>query len=226
MSRSKMCANAECGARFEPRRIGQKYCGPACASSTTGRNGAGGRARGRQRAVRKVALVCQNPACGRTFEVYPSQTHRRTCSPSCAAAVKGRPVGRSGSANPNYRKGRAAGKRPPARWRNAKGNRCEVPGCPNPRPGKRRLHLHHVVTRQVIRRNRGDQWDPAVGMTVCDSCHSKHHHRTRPIPRSAVPAAAVAYAVQLMGEDRAEDYIARYYSAGDRLQEDSDATDG
>jgi hypothetical protein len=103
-----------------------------------------------------------------------------------------------------------------AQWRAAAAavRRCESCGA---RRGP--FQLHHVVYRAEVRRRRGDQYDLADGMGLCLSCHQDHHARTRPIPLAALPPAAVAFAVRLMGEDAAGVYLARRYAAPTR-QED------
>ena len=75
------------------------------------------------------------------------------------------------------------------------------------------FHLHHVIYRQEVRRNRGNQKDPANLMPLCVPCHQDHHARKRPVPLARVPAEAVEFAVRLLGEDRAHVYLTRRYAA-------------
>jgi hypothetical protein len=50
-------------------------------------------------------------------------------------------------------------------------------------------------------------------MPLCVPCHQAHHARTRPVALAALPEEAVAFAVRLLGEDRAHTYLARRYAA-------------
>ncbi len=72
-------------------------------------------------------------------------------------------------------------------------------------------HAHHVVTQQHVRRADGDVWDPRNAMRLCTRCHGAHHSRQRPIPYSAVPPDAWDFATELLGQDGAEAFFARYY---------------
>jgi 5-methylcytosine-specific restriction endonuclease McrA len=95
-------------------------------------------------------------------------------------------------------------------WKEPVKGRCE--GC-----GRRgRLVRHHVVYEQHVRAERGDPWELSNAMLLgvfCD-CHRKHHESgpaRRPLPLAKVPDAALVFAVDLMGEDRAAEYFRRYY---------------
>lgn len=82
---------------------------------------------------------------------------------------------------------------------------------------KRGLLLrHHVILEQHVRIEGGDPWalanSLALGYFAC-SCHRRHHSACARLPISCVPAAAIAFAVQLLGAERAEDYLKRYYAA-------------
>lgn len=72
--------------------------------------------------------------------------------------------------------------------------------------------IHHVVYQQHVRRNGGSVRDSRNFMLLCHDCHRRHHNRVAPIPRSSLPAAAVEFAVELLGEDYADDYLARRYA--------------
>lgn len=90
----------------------------------------------------------------------------------------------------------------------------ECAGC-----GKRMLCLrHHVLTERLVRREGGDPWDlrnsVLIGAGYDCACHKAHHHATRRLPRSKVPAEAVEFAIELLGEARAADYLARHYATG------------
>jgi hypothetical protein len=76
------------------------------------------------------------------------------------------------------------------------------------------LLRHHVILEQHVRVAGGDPWDlrnaMALGYYAC-ACHRDHHHAVRRLPLASVPAAAIAFAEQLLGPDRAADYLARFY---------------
>jgi hypothetical protein len=103
-----------------------------------------------------------------------------------------------------------------AEWRAAAAavSRCE--SCETRRGP---FQLHHVIYRAEVRRRRGDQYDVLNGMGLCRSCHENHHARTRPVLRAKIPAAALAFAIRLMGEDAADVYLARRYAAEPTTQE-------
>lgn len=99
-------------------------------------------------------------------------------------------------------------------WKEERTGPCGVCG----RRG--RLLRHHVVYEQHVRREGGDPWDLRNALDVgryCD-CHDAHHRSgpgRRPIPLAKVPEEAIAFAVDLLGEDRAVDYFRRYYACGE-----------
>lgn len=78
----------------------------------------------------------------------------------------------------------------------------------------RGIALHHVVYRQHVRREGGDEWDPRNALPLCDSCHSRHHRRSRVIALSVLPASALEFASELLGA-YAFDYLRRYYGGKD-----------
>lgn len=99
------------------------------------------------------------------------------------------------------------GRRTRREWQAAKAGRCAL--CPS----RQGLHIHHVVYEQHVRREGGDIYDPRNGMTLCFKHHFEHHNAyNRRIDRARLPAAAIEFAVELMGADRAELYLSRYYS--------------
>lgn len=82
--------------------------------------------------------------------------------------------------------------------------------------GARGLLLrHHVIAEQHVRRAGGDPWDlanaMALGYYAC-ACHRDHHSAVRRLPLSRLPDNALAFAVDLLGEAGAADYLRRYYS--------------
>lgn len=77
------------------------------------------------------------------------------------------------------------------------------------------LHRHHVLLEQRVRREGGDPWDIANSMLLHPDCHDEHHSgapHARRIKLANVPLAAVAFAVDLLGEDGAVRYFAARYA--------------
>lgn len=74
------------------------------------------------------------------------------------------------------------------------------------------LQGHHVLYEQVVRREHGPVYDPRNRMDLCVRCHAGHHAGGRRIPLARVPDAAQAFACEVLGEDRAHDWMARRYA--------------
>lgn len=94
-------------------------------------------------------------------------------------------------------------------WKRPHWGRCAL--C-----GERGLLIrHHVVLEQHVRAEFGNPYDlrNALPLGAYCRCHRLHHQAAARIPRSAIPPAAVEFAVELLGPERAELYLARYYSA-------------
>jgi hypothetical protein len=142
----------------------------------------------------------------------------KACSAECRAELKRRSQGnRRGKANPNHRHGKRVGERDRAgekRWRAALDDVC-VGACATPRGGVRGLYLHHIVYRQKVVREGGDVWDGRNALTICGSCHGKHHTRSRVLPLSVLPSSAFAFAVELLGAGAAYNYLRRRYDGDD-----------
>ena len=90
-----------------------------------------------------------------------------------------------------------------------KWGRCS--GC-----GQRgRLFAHHVLLAQYVERVAPDRlYDPANRMLLGPCCHSGHHSygvEDRRIPMERVPAAARAFAIEVIGDGPAERYFSRRY---------------
>ncbi len=97
-------------------------------------------------------------------------------------------------------------------WHAPTWGECSVCRAPD------RLVRHHVILAQHVRALGGPVWDLRNALTLgaggrC-GCHRAHHHATRRLPISALNAENLAFAVQLYGEDRAAEYLLRYYRVG------------
>jgi hypothetical protein len=73
-----------------------------------------------------------------------------------------------------------------------------------------------VVREQDVRSLGGDPWDLDNAMELgrwC-RCHDDHHapNGRKKLPLARVPRAAISFAIDLMGEDRARTYLARHYA--------------
>jgi hypothetical protein len=77
------------------------------------------------------------------------------------------------------------------------------------------LLRHHVVTENHVRQMGGDPWDLRnallVGIWCPERCHSRHHSAFRRIELAVLPGEAIAFAVELLGDARAAQYLERYY---------------
>jgi hypothetical protein len=186
LGRQRVCA--QCGVQFltyAPSSKG-KFCSMACMQKF------------QRHDWNRRCVICgegfQSPATGR-------QT-RKTCSKKCAAEATRR--GKLGRKNPNYRNGRTANAE---RWRSTAEPQCRQCGS------SELLRLHHVVYEQHVRKHGGDSWDPDNGLTLCLSCHSKHHNGTdKHVPIAVLRPENLAFAFALLG-DYAADYFFRYYHA-------------
>jgi hypothetical protein len=89
---------------------------------------------------------------------------------------------------------------------------CEVCAA-----GPGRLERHHVIHAQHVRAiDPAREWDLANSLllfTHC-RCHRDHTSAAARLPASKIPAEALEFAVELLGQERTEDYIARYYASG------------
>lgn len=142
---------------------------------------------------------------------------RKTCSRRCAGRLTSARV--SGSGHPHFRHGayagRAGAREDRRRWQSGLASKCEIPGC----GFTLALAQHHVVYRQHVRREGGDEFDPANSMTLCRNHHAIHHSRQAVIPLASIPDAALEFAFKLLGPS-ASDYLWRYYEGDDpRLEE-------
>lgn len=87
--------------------------------------------------------------------------------------------------------------------------------CAAPKCAARAVHLHHIVTRQELRRHGGDPKDERGLLPLCVRHHERHHSRFAPLPLWVLPDAAFEFAVEVMGAGPAHSYLARFYDGGD-----------
>jgi hypothetical protein len=166
-----------------------------------------------QSCAEKVCVIC-----GVSFLAQWSHAEKRkTCSRKCAAALKKQRSagGRKGASNPNFRHGRRAGVRDRSnepRWYSTMRDYCQSPSCLGARGC---LAQHHICYAQTVGREDGDLFDPRNGMTLCTSCHLKHHNRHAVLPLTALPSPAFEYAAELLGPEKAYNYLQRRYAGDD-----------
>lgn len=179
---------------------------------------------GHDKKSERVSLSCKH--CSQPFLVLKHQAEtKKFCSLACRNAGHTVPEHgrrksievtkrRTGKANPAYKHGGRAG------YRDREGERrfqsgqssCQHPKC---KGGAHTLHQHHVVYKQHVRAEGGDIWDGRNAIALCNSCHTSHHQRGRPLPVSAFRPENLEFAVELLGVDRAAAYIERRYRIDD-----------
>lgn len=99
------------------------------------------------------------------------------------------------------------------RWAAGAVEHCESPWCDGT---SARLHLHHVTLRQIVQREGGDVWAPENRMTLCETCHARHHRAAAgKLPLSTLRDAHVRFAADLLGAGAAWAYFTRRYSGRD-----------
>lgn len=103
------------------------------------------------------------------------------------------------------------------------GRTANIPGeGPNP------WEAHHVITRSFLKRNRLAEFHPDNSLRLCSyPCHALHSTAALRIPLTCLTDRNVAYAVRLLGEAKAHDYLTRHYTGTDPrvealLEEDTD----
>lgn len=110
--------------------------------------------------------------------------------------------------------------------------RC-VCGC-----GARGANRHHVVYQQELRRAWSDvtrrrdstlyahppsPWRSLQALVRDDrnlvwmafECHERHHKRSRVLPLHVLPESVYSFAVELLGNGAAYEYLRRHYARGD-----------
>lgn len=219
VNRDRKCGNPECGKTFRSPNASQRFCSPACQYVVARRP--------RPAKRRGVVLTCRH--CTGEFYVPPSRAAKNPmyCSRACevadrpnreswekANATKSeRMTGtRTGTSNPNYRHGARFGDNNRAGRERFKDTqlRCRVPMC-----GKSPVDQHHVVYRQHIAREGGDEWHPDDALALCHGHHSSHHRGGQgKLDTRWLRDENLAFAVALLGP-AAFDYFHRYYRVGD-----------
>lgn len=135
--------------------------------------------------------VCGDPASSRQ-----SKTCRKT---ACRSEIRAR--SKRGALNP------MAGPRTSRKreWYAAKETSCRCCGS------TRNLKQHHVVYEQHVRKYGGDIYDPRNGLTLCMTCHNKHHHDADGrLSTGDLRPENIEFAFELLGAYTA-DYFVRYY---------------
>lgn len=92
------------------------------------------------------------------------------------------------------------------------GRKADIKGKgPNP------WQAHHVITRSYLRRNAYPEWHPDNSLRVCEHpCHEHHTCAHKRIALSCLTDRNIAYAVRLLGEGKAHNYLTRHYTGTDR----------
>jgi hypothetical protein len=75
--------------------------------------------------------------------------------------------------------------------------------------------LHHCVYQQEVRKHGGDLGDPRNFMVVSERRHERHHSRTEALSLEMLPDPAYEYASELLGPEKAYNYLRRRYSGQD-----------
>lgn len=153
-----------------------------------------------QRCMGDAAIIDKTcAACGATFQA-PNRSRVKACSVVCRDELKRR--AKRGSRNPAYTTGWTVRRN---EWLASAGDSCRICGSGH------RLHLHHVVYEQHVRREHGDVFDPRNGLTLCMTCHMRHHHAVdQRIHVDNLRDENIEFARELLG-DAAELYFIRYY---------------
>jgi hypothetical protein len=81
--------------------------------------------------------------------------------------------------------------------------------------GSRGPLRHHVIYRQACRWAGASIKDQRNLVAVAKACHDAHHDRTRPLALSMLPDRAYGFAAEVLGRDRAYNYLGRRYAGTD-----------
>lgn len=75
---------------------------------------------------------------------------------------------------------------------------------------------HHVITKAYLKRYGHPLWHPDNSLRVCsEPCHGQHTRGFKRMPLSCLTDRNIAYAVTLLGEPKAHEYLTRHYSGED-----------
>lgn len=74
-----------------------------------------------------------------------------------------------------------------------------------------RAHAHHVLYEQHAKVEGANPHDVRNAMLVCGHCHFQHHKGVARIPAAAIPELGIEFLREVLGPDRAVDYLTRYY---------------
>lgn len=81
--------------------------------------------------------------------------------------------------------------------------------------GQDAVQLHHVITKQIVRREGGDINDPRNLVPICYRDHCDHHARTRPLELAELPESVYEFAAELLGPGKAFNALRRAYAGDD-----------
>lgn len=75
---------------------------------------------------------------------------------------------------------------------------------------------HHVITQSFLKREHLDQWHPDNSLRLCQApCHDQHTRAFIRLPLRCLTDRNIAYAVALLGEEKAHTYLTRHYTGKD-----------
>lgn len=77
------------------------------------------------------------------------------------------------------------------------------------------FEAHHVVERQYLRINGLPQFDAWNALRLCHDCHRKHTIRSERLPMALLTDENFRYAVHILGPDRADLQLHRWYEGTD-----------
>lgn len=164
--------------------------------------------------------------CGRPIVVRASETRKQFCDRECYGAFfrqedqrkaeRERQRGKrnpknAGSRNGRFKDGKRVGENDRVgirRWQEYPLENCEDCGS------RQAINRHHVVYRQHVRAEHGDEWDPDNALGLCGSCHPRHHHQKTKLPLIRLRPENIAFAFRLLGTG-GYDYLRRRYAGED-----------
>lgn len=201
-----------CGEMFEPRKVHGAWtraCSDACGQAIPKPAPAPKPVMTDTGKTRHTCVVCGH------VRFVPTQSRKpvsRTCSKRCARKLtKDTPVAAPVAKRDPYS---ARSRKDSERWGSARTSQCSSSRCER-KGGQKIKALHHIVFRQHVENERGDEWDPRNAMTVCPACHAAHHARVRLLLAVDLPDSVFEFASELMGPGRAYNYLRRGYEGPD-----------